>query len=45
MHLQSAENKCLKFCLKLNDRSSMKSKDFEKINWLQIHERVSQCSL
>ena len=29
----------------LNDRSSIKSKDFEKINWLPLHERVSQCSL
>ena len=44
-HLQAAQNKCIRFCLKLNDRSSMKSKDFEKIDWLQIHKRVSQCSL
>ena len=29
----------------MNDRSSIKSKDFEKINWLPIHERVSKCSL
>ena len=34
-----------KICLKLNDRSSIKSEDFEKINWLPILERVSQCSL
>ena len=27
------------------DRSSIKSEDFEKINWLPIHERVSQCFL
>ena len=45
MRLQAAQNKCIRFCLKLNDRSSIKSKDFEKINWLAIHERVSQCSL
>ena len=45
MRLQAAQNKCIRFCLKLNDRSSIKSKDFEKINWLPIHERVSQCSL
>ena len=45
MRLQAAQNKCIRFCLKLNDRSSMKSKDFEKIDWLQIHKRVSQCSL
>ena len=29
----------------MNDRSSIKSKDFEKMSWLPIHERVSQCSL
>ena len=45
MRLQAAQNKCIRFCLKLNDRSSIKSEDFEKINWLSIHERVSQCSL
>ena len=40
MRLQAAQNKCIRFCLKLNDRSSIKSEDFEKINWLLIHERV-----
>ena len=34
-----------RLCLKLNDRSSIKSEDFEKINWLRIYERISQCSL
>ena len=43
--LQAAQNKCIRFCLKLGDRSSLKSKDFEKINWLPIHERVSQYSV
>ena len=28
----------------MNDRFSIKSEDFEKVNWLPIHERVSQCS-
>ena len=32
--LQAAQNKCIRFCLKLGDRSSLKSKEFEKINWL-----------
>ena len=45
MRLQAAQNKCIRFCLKLNDRSSIKSKDFEKIKWLPIHEKISQCSL
>ena len=30
MRLQAAQNKCISFCLKLNDRSSIKSKDFGK---------------
>ena len=45
MHLQAAQNKCIRFHLKMNDRFSIKSKDLEKINWLPMHERVSQCSL
>ena len=45
IRLQAVQNKCIRFCLKLNGRSSIKSKDFKKINWLPIHERVSQCSL
>ena len=44
-YLQAAQSKCKRCCLKLNDKSSIKSKDFEKINWLLIHERISQCSL
>ena len=43
--LQAAQNKCIRFCLKLGDRSSIKSKEFETINWLPIHERVSQYSV
>ena len=45
MRLQAAQNKCIRFCLKLNGRSSIKSKDFETRNWLPIYERVSQCFL
>ena len=45
MRLQAVQNKCIRFCLRLNDRSSIKSKDFKKINWLPIHERVSKCPL
>ena len=45
VRLQAAQNKCIRFCLKLNARSSTKTKDFKKINWLPIYERVSQCSL
>jgi len=43
--LQAAQNKCIRFCLKLGDRSSIKSTQFETINWLPIEERVSQYSV
>ena len=45
MRLQTFQNKYIGFCLKLNDKSSIKFKDFEKINRIPIHDRVSQCSL
>jgi len=43
--LQAAQNKCIRFCLKLGDRTSITMKEFEKINWLPIQERVNQCTL
>ena len=43
--LQAAQNKCIRFCLKLDDRYSIKSKEFEKINWLPVQQRISQCSV
>ena len=33
-----------KILLKIG-RSSIESKDFKKLNWLPIHEEISQCSL
>ena len=44
-HLEAAQNKCIRFCLKLEDKKSRTPKEFEKINWLPIHERVNQCIL
>ena len=43
--LQAAQNKCIRSCLKLGDRKSITVKEFEKVNWLPIHERVNQCIL
>ena len=42
--LQAAQNKCIKFCLKLGDRTSVKINEFEKINWLVIHDKANQCT-
>ena len=43
--LQAAQNKCIRFYLKLGDRTSIKVKEFEIINWLPIQDRVNQCTL
>ena len=36
-HLQAAQNKCIRFYLKLCDRTSINTNEFEKINWLANH--------
>ena len=39
--LQAAQNKCIRFCFKLDDRFRLKSKEFERINRLPVQERIS----
>ena len=41
--LQIARNKCVRFCLLLGNRSHIGIKELEKINWLNINDRVEQC--
>ena len=41
--LQSSQNKCIRFCLKLDYRSSINFLEFKKINWLPVKQRVFQC--
>ena len=43
--LQAAQNKCIRFCLKLDDRFRLESREFERINWLPVQERISQCAV
>ena len=43
--LQAVQNKCIRFCLKLGDRTSIKINEFGKANWLPIHDKVNQCTL
>ena len=43
--LQAAQNKCIRFCLKLEDRHSITPNEFERINWLPVSDRILQCSL
>ena len=39
---QIAQNKCVRFYLKL-DKRHISSKEFEPINWLPVNKRVHQC--
>ncbi len=41
--IQVAQNKCIRFCLNLGNRSHIGAKEFEAINWLPTKERFEQC--
>ena len=41
--LQTVQNKCIGYCLQLDNRSHIGMKDFEKINRLLFSERFNQC--
>ena len=38
--IQVTENKCIRFCSKLNSRQHTEPKEFKEINWLATKERV-----
>ena len=35
-------NKCIRFCLSINNRAHIGQKEFEQINWLPINDRFKQ---
>ena len=41
--IQIAQNKCIRFCLYLGNRTHVGVKEFRKINWLPTRERFEQC--
>ena len=41
--IQIAQNKCVRFFLKLDKRHHISSNEFESINWLPVHKRVHHC--
>ena len=41
--LQTSQNKCIRFCLQLSNRSHIGANEFENINWLPVRERFKQC--
>ena len=38
-----SQNKCIRYCLKLDNRAHTGANEFKKINWLPTKESVSQC--
>ena len=40
--IQTAQNKCVRFCLNLNNRAHIGIKEFKYINWLPTKERFEQ---
>ena len=41
--LQALQNKCIRFCLKLDSRSHISDNEFKDINWLPVAKRIEQC--
>ena len=40
--LQTAQNKCIRFCLQLDSRHHIDMNSFQKINWLPVQSRFEQ---
>ena len=40
---RTSQNKCIKYCLNLDNRAHVGIDEFIKINWLPTKERVAQC--
>ena len=43
--VQVAQNKCIRFCLNLENRAHIGASEFEIINWLPTKNRFEQCIL
>ena len=42
--IHTAQSKCIRFCLNLNNGAHVGIKEFKDINWLLIKERFEQCT-
>ena len=40
--MQISQKKCIRFCLKLDQRNHISSKKFESVNWLPVNKSVHQ---
>ena len=41
--LQVTQNKCFRFCLKLQCREHVSNEHFQKLNWLHINQKFKNC--
>ena len=41
--LQTFQNKCIRFCLQLGNRTHIGVDEFREINWLNVTDRFNQC--
>ena len=41
--VQVCQNKCIRFCLSLDNRSHIGAEEFRAINWLPVKDRFEQC--
>ena len=41
--IQTSQNKCIRYCLNLDNMAHVGTDEFIKINWLPTKERVAQC--
>ena len=41
--IQTSQNKCIRYCLKLGNRAHIGANEFRNINWLPTKERFEQC--
>ena len=41
--VQTSQNKCIRYCLNLDNKAHVGINEFIKINWLPTKERVAQC--
>ena len=41
--MQTAQNKCIRFCLGLENRAHVGLNEFKTINWLPVQNRYEQC--
>ena len=41
--IQTTQNKCMRFCLKLDQLKHISHEEFERLNWLPVTYRFKQC--